>query len=157
MKEQTADTFVQTLIEGYRDVPRFLALCRQCPRYGKVWTCPPFETNSTLHSQHSRLKLYAFTLEAGEDVDEALVAIDARMRALERNTPGSRCMVVRCVLCGKQPCSRVNGEPCRHPSMMRVSLEAMGFDVEAIARDFLGIELQWGEGAPLTFVTALFY
>ena len=30
-------------VAHYRDVPRFLACCRQCPSYGMTWTCPPFE------------------------------------------------------------------------------------------------------------------
>ena len=43
---------------------------------------------------------------------------------------------------------------------MRSSLEAVGFDVTATARDVLGIELQWSTDGQLperiTLVTALF-
>ena len=28
---------------GYVDPPRFLAFCRQCSAYGKVWSCPPYD------------------------------------------------------------------------------------------------------------------
>ena len=34
---------VADLIERYRDAERFLALCREFPSYGRVWSCPPHD------------------------------------------------------------------------------------------------------------------
>ena len=51
------------------------------------------------------------------------------------------------------------GKPCRHPEQLRHSLESVGFDVVAISRDLLGLELEWSKDGSLpkhlTLVTAL--
>ena len=33
----------ETLREKYIDIPKFGAMCAQCPNYGKIWTCPPYD------------------------------------------------------------------------------------------------------------------
>ena len=32
---------IASYIDGYVDVERFLACCRECPNYGQLWSCPP--------------------------------------------------------------------------------------------------------------------
>ena len=31
------------LREKYVDVPKYAAMCAQCPHYGQCWTCPPYD------------------------------------------------------------------------------------------------------------------
>ena len=34
---------IASYIDGYVDVERFLACCRECPNYGQLWSCPPYD------------------------------------------------------------------------------------------------------------------
>lgn len=65
-----------------------------------------------------------------------------------------------CFYCPEDTCSRIDNKPCRHPELVRPSLEAVGFDVSATAR-LAGVEIMWGcdNHLPsyLTLVTALFH
>ncbi len=64
----------------------------------------------------------------------------------------------RCHHCPGQTCTRPEGLPCRHPQLVRPSLEAFGFDITAILADLFNLTLTWGtQGhcpSPLTLVTA---
>ena len=58
-----------------------------------------------------------------------------------------------------QPCARQDAKPCRHPHDVRVSLEAVGFNLGKTTSQLLGIDLKWGgkDRLPeyITLVTAL--
>ena len=179
VEQRSATIDFATLMQHYRDVQRVRAYCQQCPLFGRMWSCPPhyavdieplfrnFDT-AELHAT-----LIKFTPEAiancqgaAESRASATRAIDATWQQLlpwlyeqERVVPGSRLMAGRCRLCSPTPCTRLHGEPCRHPEQMRQSLESAGFDVVAIASQLLRIELQWSDGNTLqpyiTLVTAV--
>ena len=175
-KEATvgADEF----IARYRDVERIASLCAQCPSYGKSWGCPPHGFNPvTVSDGFKTIKLMGTTIEFDEATrDECTTPEMSRAMATrameevwktllpglydkERQVPGSRCFTFRCHLC-PEGCTRPDGKPCRHPDLLRYSLEAVGFDVTAAARDLLGIDLEWSNDGRLpkhiTIVTALF-
>lgn len=166
-------------VEQYRNVPRFLAFCKQCNNYGRMWCCPPFDddverltdgyeqvtvwgtvitfdqaTRQACHSDAQRRQL------SSQAIDDAWRQMLPFLHAQEAAHPGSRLFVGLCHYCRPCQCSRVDGKPCRHPELMRPSLEAVGFDVSATARDVLGIELQWSTDGRLpqriTLITALF-
>lgn len=165
-------------ISRYRDVERFDAYCRECPGYGKSWNCPPFDFDPRTRSEGFKtvivmgttIEFDEQTLAACKTPEQATAAgkqameevwqeLLPRLYGMERETPGSRCFTFRCVLC-PEGCTRPEGKPCRHPGKMRHSLESVGFDVEAITRDLLGIDLEWSTDGSLskhiTLVTALF-
>jgi methionyl-tRNA synthetase len=72
-----------------------------------------------------------------------------------------RDVVGTCPYCGGAPCARIEGKPCRHPSKVRPSLEAFGFDMGKTAQDLLGLEIKWShdEFLPeyLTLICGIFY
>ncbi len=171
-----AATTVAALTRDYRDVERTIAACRQCDAYGRLWCCPPHDaeqveqllaryTNATIFGT----KIDFMPLPPGADPRQVATDAFAQARRLmlpallerERALPGSIALSVRCTLCGDTPCSRPDGQPCRHPRQMRPSLESIGFDVEGIARDLLHTPLLWsqhGELPPyMMLVTALLH
>lgn len=172
-----AATTVAALIRDYRDVERTLEACRQCDAYGRLWCCPPHDSDEVqgMLARYSMATLYGTKITFAplpDGVDAMRVAReafasarDAMLPALlerERRLPGSRALSVRCSLCGDTPCSRGDNLPCRHPDRMRPSLESLGFDVEGIARDLLGTPLLWADDSQslppyMMLVTALLH
>ena len=169
-----ADEFVRQ----YRDVERIEQFCLQCPGYGKTWSCPPFDFDPcTVSDGFNTVKLMATTIEFDEPtrdacktpekataagrqaMEEVWKTVLPHLMDMERQQPGSRCFTFRCSLC-PEGCSRPEGKPCRHPDKMRHSLESVGFDIVAMTRDLLGIDLEWSSDGSLpkhlTLVTALF-
>lgn len=174
-KEATiqADEFIR----HYRDVERIRQYCLQCPGYGKKWNCPPFDFDPRTCSEGFKtVKLIGTIIEFDEEtraacttaeqstaigkqaMEEVWKTLLPQLYEMERNSPGSRCFTFRCSLC-PEGCTRPEGKPCRHPEKMRYSLESVGFDVVAITRDLLGIELEWSTDGSLprhlTLVTAI--
>lgn len=143
-------------VRDFRDAPKFLECCRVCPGYGRSWTCPPLEFDiEALLARYSRITLLAARIEPeGKDIPIAAsheilhpvrVRLEAELRRMERETGGlALAFAGKCLYCGEKECRRVGGKKCAHPELMRHSLEALGFDVEATARDLLGLEILWG-------------
>ncbi len=169
-----ADEFVQR----YRDVERIGQYCLQCSGYGKAWNCPPFDFDPRTRSDGFKaVKLIGTIIEFDEEtqaacstpehatatgkqaIEEVCRTLLPSMYEMEKNVPGSRCFTIRCMLC-PEGCTRPEGLPCRHPDMMRHSLESVGFDIEGMTRDLLDINLEWSYDGSLskhiTLVTALF-
>lgn len=169
-----ADDFVRQ----YRDVERIRAFCLQCPGYGKTWSCPPFDFDPRIVSDGFKsVKLMATTIEFDEStrdacktseqssvmgreaIQEVWKTLLPSLYEMERQSPGSRCFTFRCSLC-PEGCTRPEGKPCRRPEKMRHSLESVGFDIVAMTRDLLDINLEWSSDGSLpkhlTLVTALF-
>jgi len=165
-------------IDRYRDVERFLVYCRQCPGYGQSWGCPPFDFDPlTLTLGFRSVTVMGTTIEFDEDTRASCrtaeqssatgrVAMQQVWQELlpqlyerERQEPGSRLFTFRCELC-PEGCTRPDGKSCRHPELLRHSLESVGFDVMAITKDLLGFELEWSSDGSLpkrlSLVTALF-
>lgn len=164
-------------ISRYRDVERIRTFCEQCPSYGKVWTCPPFDFDPrNVSDGFKTVTLMASTIEFDEQTRAACKTAEQasatgreameqvwktllpQLYEMECNTPGSRCFTFRCSLC-PEGCTRPEGKPCRHPDKMRHSLESVGFDLVTMTRDLLGIDLEWSSDGSLpkhlTLVTAL--
>jgi len=165
-------------VQRYRDPQRIAALCVSCPRYGRCWSCPPYDYDvSSLSDGFTTVLLMASRIGFSEETQAAcLTAEDARNVAtqainsvwsillpilyeFEHQYPGSRCFTGRCRLC-EADCTRAEGKPCRHPHLLRHSLESAGFDVVAATHDLLGVDFEWSASgqlpASVTLVTALF-
>ena len=145
----------------YQNRERYIAYCKECPRYNTVWSCPLL-----IFDADAYLEEYAWVSVVGgkvildkQVIEKANTAekiktvgweilsgvkleLESRMRTFEKQLPGSRSLSSGgCNLC--KDCSRRAGKPCRKPDKMRYSLDAFGFDLSAITNDLLGIEIQW--------------
>lgn len=166
-------------IARYRDIGRIRQYCLECPGYGKSWGCPPFDFDPAMVTDgFNAVKVMGTIIEFDDQtraacetpqqaiavgrqaMEEVWQTLLPRLYEMERETPGSRVLTFRCVLC-PEGCTRPQSLPCRHPERLRHSLESVGFDVEAITRDLLGIDLEWSRDGSLsrriTLVTALFH
>ena len=54
-----------------------------------------------------------------------------------------------CLYCPEGTCTRPEAKPCRHPELVRPSLEACGFDIARTTSELFGIELKWGTDGSL--------
>lgn len=149
-----------------RDVERFATLCRACPRYGATWGCPPLPTDlPRWYTAH----IFAATIALPpgrhkvEDSDRLIAddkrILDRRILDLERSYGGRACSFGGyCHLCER--CTRPDGLPCRHPDLLRPSLEALGFDITRTVALLPDTTLQWSTDgylpSTLTLVSALF-
>lgn len=150
----------------FRRTECFLKACQACPNYGTLWCCPPFSNSERPAGTHLTVMLVTIELEHtlpsgvidSNDVIAALTDIitdvrrepEARLLQAEKQVGGTAALFTgMCPHCAGQPCSRIEGKPCRHPDIMRPSLEALGYDLEAMSRELFDEPLQWfKDGVP---------
>ncbi len=173
VEEVTAVASRERYVRDFRDAATFEACCRECPTYGKRWGCPPFD-----HDPLDDLMPFERVLIVGAKVTPAdaklpmdrvfevihpcMENINRRLLELEREVGGLALgFAGKCPHCGGSPCARREGKPCRHPELVRPSLEAYGFNVSKTASDLLGIDMVWSNDGTvpryLTLVCGLFY
>lgn len=153
--ELTADVPLADLA-GFRHVDRFERLCRECPAYGAVWGCPPLTADElAVPDKFERVKLTGVKIvptdtdlplsESERLIQAVRVELEPRLLELERSLRGfSALFTGRCYHCS-DGCVRRQGLPCRHPSLRRTSLEALGYDLSAIAKNVFDTDLLWGK------------
>lgn len=145
------------------DVPKFDACCKQCPNYGRLWSCPPFSFSPEgLWAQYGTLllqcrvipvpqELQARTLSQQEINEQSRALLQPQKRAmlqellaLEQQIPGSVALDAgSCDRCSA--CTRPEGLPCRHPNLLRYSVEALGGDVCKALKLYFDKEILWGK------------
>ncbi|MBQ7640516.1 MAG: hypothetical protein IJS91_05965 [Bacteroidales bacterium] len=161
----TAEISMEDYLRDYVDVPRFYELCTQCGNFGTRWSCPPYDFSSTdFLREFSTFRVVARRISPigdwqfdepaeGEGPYEKIWQMLGRVKAdleadlfeLENEFPGSRLVSGgSCYKCA-EGCTRTSGEPCRHPEIMRYAVEALGGDVEKIAKDLLHSPIIWNE------------
>lgn len=148
-------------IARFRDAERIGGYCRSCPNYGQSWGCPPFAFDVGEY-----LSGYAWALivatkivpaKAGIPLSEAKRLIlperqrlEGRLLGMERQYGGrSFAYVGTCLYCPEGSCTRPEGRPCRHPELVRPSLEACGFDIGKTTSELFGTGLKWGTDGKL--------
>ncbi len=148
-------------IDRFRDAGRFIEYCRQCHNYNCSWACPPFS-----HDTEAELRRYANVLLVATKIvpdctaipiAEAQRLIRPERRRLERRLLdmeriyGGRSFAYAgtCLYCPTESCARSQGQPCRHPDLVRPSLEAYGFDLGRTASELFGIQMLWGKNGLL--------
>ncbi len=154
----------------YRDEDRFMGMCRRCPNYGRLWSCPPFDFDSTaMLRRWTKALIVAMEIDIPErtPVGEAAsltraprTELENRLLEMERECGGLAFgfsgMCLRC-----ENCTRSEGKPCCHPDKVRPALEAYGFDIGKTVTDLFGLQLQWAEGdilpPTLIFVAGLLH
>ena len=158
---RTAETSVAHYLAEFRDTERFLALCRQCGNFGRRYGCPPFDDAELLRVSRFRMVRLLGVKIVPDEAGLPLSAADALMAPvvldmnrellqLERELDGMACgFVAACPYCGGAPCARIQGLPCRHPELVRPSLEALGFDVAKTAESLLDWKILWGRDGHL--------
>lgn len=162
---------VEDYIRDYRDEKKFIAFCRECNRYNRCWACPPYDFDTTaqigsykyIHILGTQIMIdpqsnseYP-TDEARKTaiyhlLEEVRSQIDPQLRHLESKYPGSLAFYAgTCHLCpnATATCTRITSTPCRHPSLIRHSLESFGFDLGRTASELLHLPLLWSDGEKL--------
>ena len=161
MKVSTHKLPVSKLVSDFRDVDRFMGLCRACPNFGKMWSCPPFESlPPILDSKTAQCLLFLYEIDIPPSesstgglsqqnirriYDSARAEIDPKLLDLGRNSPSGSLVLLggSCANCPLPKCARLEKKPCPRPEFMRPSLESLGFDVVAIAKKIFGADLEW--------------
>jgi len=173
VENYTADIAVDGYVARFRDEQRFIELCRKCPNYGNCWACPPFDFDTTrILRQYKYVRLIASKITPAADnipIEQAQslirperIVLERKLRDMEKQYGGRAfAFAGECLYCGESSCTRKCGQPCRHPDMVRPSLEAFGFDISLTLRKLFGIELLWGKDGTLpeylVLVCALFH
>lgn len=165
----TSDEFVSK----YLSMERCRKACEACGNHGRLWSCPPFapEPLESL-SRYGKVTVYGARIvpaEKGRPLSDCggyftpvRRVMEKRLLELEKTTGGrAAAFAGRCLYCPEGECSRITGGECRHPELVRPSLEACGFDVVAAAEGVLGMKLLWSADGLipeyLTLVAALFH
>ncbi|MBR5118256.1 MAG: DUF2284 domain-containing protein [Muribaculaceae bacterium] len=173
VEEVVAEVDRERYVREFRDVATFEACCQQCPNYGKRWGCPPFD-HDTLQDLMPYNKVMIIGLKITphdrkmpiEQVYDLmrpeLERMNKRLITLEDEKNGMAFgFVGKCPYCNGAPCARQQGKPCRHPDVVRPSLEAYGFNVSKTASELLGIDMVWSKDKTipryLTLVCGLFF
>ncbi len=157
----TAVLPVRDYVAGFRDAARFEACCRACPNYGRSWGCPPFEFDAEeVLARYRTAFLIATKIVPDEQqipISEArrLILPERRrlencLREMEKRYDGhSFAYAGTCLYCPEGTCARRENLPCRHPELVRPSLEAFGFNIGKTTSELFGIELKWGQNGML--------
>lgn len=131
--------------EAMRSIPTFLECCRQCPSFGATWACPPIPQDPrAVTAPWKFLTIYACAVEppTEETLFEAAAQLRDRLLEEEKRVGGLAVSGLGpCSICPE--CTRPLDLPCRHPDRVRLSLEALGYDVAALA-DHAGLKIEWG-------------
>ncbi|MBO4359382.1 MAG: metal-binding protein [Eubacteriaceae bacterium] len=177
MKE--AEISVSDYVDRYVRAKEFIEYCRQCPNYGRIWSCPEYDFDTEEYfRKFSTLRVIGLKIIYSPEMREKTLSreelreviagslrverkkLDEYLRGLEEETGGTALNAGSCTLC-PEGCARPDGESCRFPGRMRYSLESLGADITATIGDLLGIDLIWDSEGKLpeyyTLVAGLLY
>lgn len=157
LEKLQAEISVKDYLKDYVNVEEFLEYCKECPCYGRVWSCPPYDFDPVedYWKKYSSLIVYGYkinfeeeiTRAEGERILERVKAIVSKeLFDMEKENPESVSLSAgNCTVCGHNNCSRPEGKPCRFARDMRYSIESIGGNVGKTAHDLLKCELEWVE------------
>lgn len=152
---------IMDYIARFRDADRIEGYCKSCNNYGKSWACPPFTFNVNELFTRYRTALIIVTKVIPEEKDipfsesgafllSERKQIQERLLEMERLYNGrSFAYTGICLYCPEGTCTRSVNRACRHPELIRPSLEACGFDISRTTAELFNIELKWGENGCL--------
>ena len=156
VQDFTASLATDEYINRFRDADRFMQFCRQCPNYNNSWACPPFNRN--LEKELRQFKNVLLIASKIIPVDKDIPISESRtLIRTERKRLASRLLDMErqyggrafsyagsCLYCPLDSCTRQSALPCKHPELVRPSLEAYGFDIGRTTSELFGIDLLWG-------------
>lgn len=151
------------LFDKYCMPEKFLPLCRQCPDYARVWSCPPGIPGVEAFKKYKHAIIIgvkviysqqALAKAANSSENTEAVRADTYGKAkrealsmlldIEKLSPPSYTIAAgRCELCSR--CARIDGLVCRIPWSLRYSFSALGFDLVRIAEELLETPLLWAD------------
>ena len=95
----TKEIAVADYIRDYVNVEEFLEYCKQCPNYGTVWSCPPYEFDAgefwqpydTFYITATKINFAPGTTlkESGKIMQEVKGQMSRELYELEERYPGS--------------------------------------------------------------------
>ncbi|MCQ2334569.1 MAG: DUF2284 domain-containing protein [Paludibacteraceae bacterium] len=160
-------------VRRFRAVGRIEGYCRECHNYGHHWGCPPFvyDVDSKLRDYNEVLLLAAritphptglpladgmrCLLPVRHEMEEMVREMETVMEGIAMGLAG------QCAYCPDGQCSKPAGLPCRHPELVRPSLEAWGFDVCQTTEQLMHLPILWSTDgvtpAYFTLVCGFFY
>lgn len=166
----TADIATSRYV-AFRDVPRFEALCRQCPNYNCRWGCPPLGATEEFIGRFSLTTLIMIKIQVVRpptplsDVVEQMSRLiqqvrrhaEPRILAREKDLRGRAALFTgMCPHCPGKSCARIDDQPCRHPDKVRPSLEALGFDLNRTAVEIFDTPILWASnGYPPPYISLI--
>lgn len=159
-------------IEQYGNKLQIKDYCKSCGMYGKLWTCPP-HIEEVDFSEYSKIALIfskipikrEMLINSLEEIELLIVNerrnLDEKLLRKEQEYAGRAFFPGHCIICGKDKCSRLKAEPCRHVTLARTSLESHGFDIISSAKKLANIDIHWYDGHTvpeyITLVSAIAY
>lgn len=145
-----------------------LRACKECPNYGNVWTCPPFDRQrlDIKPQNFDMLRLFIARIKpiggpyAFDKYSVFFTPVKRKLMDYIDRIADAKAIYSfagRCEYC--EECTRPAEGECRYPGRAHPSLEGVGFDVNALLVNFAGMELEWGTDGNLphilTFVAAI--
>ncbi len=167
--------YIETLClyENNYNPKRFFNYCKACPNFNRLYSCPPFDQNMNdylkpypfitlvalqLFYTEEEIKKYCgkeacmkYTKKTLSSVSDALKEAFLTLESIYPNTLSLG--IGGCNICEK--CNRQEGKPCRYPDKMRISPEALGFDVTAILKKYFDINVCWSKGTLPQYYTLM--
>ncbi|MDE6083480.1 MAG: DUF2284 domain-containing protein [Muribaculaceae bacterium] len=167
---------LEKYVNGYYEPNMTSEACKNCNSFMTSWSCPPLgKEYDNLFSRYSQAIIIGVTI-AAETPEEAsgyseldLLSRPIRQKLSKRLLKWeelygglSMSTIGKCLYCGNMPCTRPSGKPCRHPELVRPSLEALGFNLVSTSENLLNIKLLWNDSEDkrlpvLTYLFGFFY
>lgn len=154
-------------MDEYFDRDKTLGFCKACPNFSKYWSCPTYAFDEAIFlKQFKYMHIIGRQFEVSrEDLrnirdpqavkdycTDKLQAIKVMtwktLLEIENEVDGVIGLIPgNCPICETQglACARKTNEPCRHPGMMRFSLESLGFNVADLLKYEVGMTIKWGD------------
>lgn len=165
---------VDRLFNEYCMPDKFLPLCKQCPDYGRVWSCPPDITNAITFKRYKNAIILGIKVIYSDDAitiafNSAEDANEIRMNSYEKvkkevlktlveieklSPPSYTIAAGSCKICKR--CARMDGLLCRNPLSLRYSFSGLGFDIGRISSELLNTQLLWAENGLPKYDMAIF-
>ena len=160
IKENTIS--VADFLDRFVDVEKFLGYCRECKNYDVHCACPPYDFDPVeLWKKYETMNVVGCKITFDADfagtaldheewlaLNNEIIRRENRALALylkeeEKKEEGRYLLNPGCCsICGDERCDRRKA-PCAHPESRRYSIESLGGDVPAVAKEVLGWELKW--------------
>ncbi len=157
VKTREVTLSVEEYLSRFRNAELFIKRCMECRNYNRNWSCPPYSHDIPAElRQYSHITITATTItpkkknlplsEWNSIVGPERERVEKHLLAMEKER-GGRAFGFggTCSYCPEDECTRPKGLPCRHPELVRPSLEAYGFDISKTLAELFDIELVWGE------------
>lgn len=157
VKDMSTILPTEEYISRFRNAELFMKRCMECRNYNRNWSCPPYShdipaelrqyshiiiTATSITPKKKNIPLSEWNSIVGperERVEKYLLAMEKELGGRAFGFGGS------CSYCPEDECTRPKGLPCRHPELVRPSLEAYGFDISKTLSELFDIELVWGK------------